>query len=170
MTYCHELDPPAPNTHGTRRNQLWAYCAAQEFTLISPAQHDEFMLQYQKPIIEQCALSAYGCCEDLTEKIDMLRQIDNLRVIAVTPRANVRRNAEQIGRDYTISWRPNPTDMVCCGFNEDRIRTIIGEGLQAARDCHVHIHLKDIETVEGDPTRLARWVKIVRGIADTVAA
>ncbi len=162
MTYCHELPAPNPATRGVNRKSLWGYCAAQEFTLISPAMHDEFLLQYQKPIIETWGLSAYGCCEDLTRKIDMLRQIKNLRIIAVTPRADVKRCAEQIGTDYVMSWRPNPADMVCCGWNEGTIRRILREGLAACRGGHVHIHLKDVETLEGDTTRLARWVQIVR--------
>jgi len=37
----------------------------------------------------------------------------------VTPLANVRVCAEQIGADYVLSWRPNPSDMVCCGYKED---------------------------------------------------
>ena len=92
----------------------------------------------------------------------MLRQVPNLRSIAVSPRADVRACAEQIGRDYVLSWRPNPTDMVCAAWDEGRIRRIIRAGLDAWRGCVAHIHLKDIETVRGDPGRLARWVGIVR--------
>ncbi len=170
MTYCHELPPPAANVFGQSLDSLYAFSASQEFTLISPAQHEEFMLQYQRPIMEQFGLSAYGCCENLTEKIDLLRSVRNLRQIAVAPTAEVAKCAERIGADYVFSWRPNPTDMVCCGWDEDRIRRIIGDGLRAARGCRVHLHLKDIETVEGDPTRLARWVGIVREVADEVWA
>ena len=165
-TYCEELERPRANSGPRKRGQLWGYCAAQEFTLISPAMHDEFMLQYQRPIIEKSALCAYGCCEDLTHKIDRLRQVRNLRTIAVSPRADIARCAEQIGTDYVFSWRPNPAEMVCCGFDEGRIRHIIGSGLQAARGCRVHLHLKDIETVEGEPDRLKRWVDIVRDVGD----
>lgn len=161
--------PPAPNVYGCKRSQLWGYMAAQEFELISPAQHEEFLLQYQLPILEKWGLSAYGCCENLTRKIDMLRKVPNLRIIAVTPRADVRRCAEQIGRDYVLSWRPNPADMVCCQFDEALIRRIIRAGLEASRGCRVHIHLKDVETVQGEPDRLARWVRIVREVADEVA-
>ena len=46
--------------------------------------HEEFLFRYQLPIMEQAGLVAYGCCEDLTCKIDMLRQIPNLRRIAVS--------------------------------------------------------------------------------------
>jgi hypothetical protein len=162
MSYCDELEWPRANSGPRPRKALWGFMAAQEFTLISPAMHEEFLLRYQLPIVSQYGLSHYGCCENLTNKIDMLRQIPNLRIIAVTPTADAGKCAEQIGTDYVISWRPNPTDMMCCGFDEAKIRRILRENLEAMRGCHVHIHLKDIETVEGDITRLTRWVEIVR--------
>jgi len=168
MTYCEELEPPRANSGPRRRKELWAHFAAQEFTLISPAMHDEFLLQYQLPIMAQWGPIAYGCCEDLTRKIDMLRQIPNLRQIAVTPVADVALSTEQIGGDYVFSWRPNPTDMVCCSFDEGKIRNSIRDGLLAARanNCRAHIHLKDIETVEGHPERLREWVRIVRDVIE----
>jgi hypothetical protein len=56
--------------------------------------------------------------------------------------------------------------MICCGFDEGLIRRMIRDGMEAAKGCIVSIHLKEIETVEGDPTRLKRWVRIVREVAD----
>jgi len=162
MPYCKELEWPRANSGARMRKQLWTFCAAQEFTLISPEMHEEFMLNYQLPILEKWGLVAYGCCEDLTKKIDMLRRIPNLRAISVTPTADVWKCAEQIGRDYVMSWRPNPTDMVCTSFDEARIRRIIADGLKATRNGYAHILLKDVETVQGDVGRLARWVDIVR--------
>jgi hypothetical protein len=58
--------------------------------------------------------------------------------------------------------------MVCYGWDEDRIRKILGHGLTVAKDCPVTIHLKDVETVEGDPGRLERWTTLVRQIIDEV--
>ena len=169
MAYSRELEDPAANVNGVARRRLWGFLAAQEFTLVSPEMHDEFMLQYQIPILSQFGLSAYGCCEDLTRKIDILRRIPNLRRIAVTPRADVRKCAEQIGTDYVISWRPNPAEMVCCGFDADRIRRITRDAMEACRGLHVDITLKDIDTVENRPRRLREWVKIVRRIAEDYA-
>jgi hypothetical protein len=162
MCYANGLERPRPNSGARKRKDIWGFCAAQEFTLISPEFHEEFMFQYQLPIYEHFGMVHYGCCEDLGRKIGMLRKLKNLRSIAVTPVANVRLCTEQIGTDYAISWRPNPTDMVCCGYDEDRIRRIIGDGLSACRGGSLHIHLKDVETVEGDPARLTRWVKLIR--------
>ena len=167
MTYAEELEPPRANSGARKRKALWGFCAAQEYALISPAFHDEFLLQYQIPIMAPYGLVHYGCCEDLTQKIDMLRQIPNLRSIGVTPRADVKKCAEQIGGDYVISWRPNPTDMVCANWDAERIRRIISEGAGACREGIFHIYLKDVETVQGEPDRLRRWTEVVRDVLES---
>ncbi|HRV05057.1 MAG TPA: hypothetical protein P5025_08470, partial [Candidatus Ratteibacteria bacterium] len=51
MQYCEELEPPRINSGPRTRKQIWGYCAAQEYTLISPSMHNEFLLQYQLPIL-----------------------------------------------------------------------------------------------------------------------
>lgn len=168
MPYATELQNPAANVNGVKRKDLWCFMAAQEYTLISPAMHDEFLLQYQLPILKHFGLVAYGCCEDLTRKIDILRKIPNLRRIAVSPFADVARCAEQIGRDYVLSYRPSPTDMVGYDFNENRIRNILTRDLRACRRCHTDITLKDVETVQGDPNRVREWVRITRQAIDDV--
>ncbi|MBU4199842.1 MAG: hypothetical protein KKG09_06930 [Verrucomicrobia bacterium] len=168
MPYAGELRDPAANVNGVQRKELWAFMAAQEFTCVSPEMHNEFLLQYQLPILKAFGLVAYGCCEDLTRKIDILRQIPNLRRIAVSPFADVARCAEQIGADYILSYRPSPTDMVGYDFNPDRIRRILRHDLEACRNCHVDITLKDVETVQDDPDRVRRWVALTREVIDSV--
>ena len=166
MAYAEELADPAANVNGVQRSQLWGYMAAQEFTAVSPKMHDEFLLQYQLPILSAFGLSAYGCCEDLTAKIDMLRQIPNLRRIAVSPMADAARCAEQIGTDYVISYRPSPADMVGYGYDEPRIRGILREDFAALRGTLYDITLKDVETVQGDPQRARNWTRLVRDLLD----
>ena len=168
MPYALELPDPVANSESVRRDQLWVFVAAQEMAQVSPAMHDEFMLQYQLPIMEAFGLVSYGCCEDLTHKIDMLRQIPNLRRIAVTPFADVRRCAEQIGDRYVMSWRPSPAEMVSVQFDPDHIRKTVHGALDAARAnaCHIDITLKDVETVQGHPERIHEWVRIVREVID----
>ena len=168
MPYAEELPDPAANVNGVTRKQLWGYMAAQEFTVVSAAMHNEFLLQYQLPILKEFGLVAYGCCEDLTRKIDMLRQIPNLRRIGVSPMANVARCAEQIGTGYVFSYRPSPADMVSYGFDAERIGSILRQDLRACRDCHTDITLKDVETVQSDPDRVRKWVVLTRQIIDEV--
>jgi len=170
MPYAEELPDPAPNANGVSRSRLWGFMAAQEMALVSPAQHEEFLLRYQMPILEQFGLTAYGCCEDLTRKISMLRKIRNLRRIAVSPFADAPRCAEQIGDKYVLSYRPSPADMVGYGFDEPRIRRILRRDLEACRangSC-VDITLKDVETVQGDAERVRKWVAVTRAVAEEV--
>ncbi len=168
MPYAEELADPAPNHNRVRRRELWGYMASQEYTVCSPAQFEEFLFRYQRPILEHFGLVAYGCCEDLTHKIGVLRQLPNLRRIAVSPFADVARCAEQIQRDYVFSYRPSPADMVGYGFDADRVRRILKADLQACRQCHVDLTLKDVETVQGDSDRPRRWVALARQVIDEV--
>ena len=170
MPYSEELPDPAANSNGVQRRRLWGFQAAQEMALVSPAQHEEFLLRYQMPILEHFGLTAYGCCEDLTRKIGMLRKIRNLRRIAVSPFADTPRCAEQIGDQYVLSYRPSPADMVGYGFDEERIRRILRRDLEACRanGCIVDITLKDVETVQGDAERVRKWVATTRAVADEV--
>ncbi len=166
MPYAQELPDPAPNSGPVERRKLWYYMASQETTLVGPRMFDEFMLQYQIPIMAPFGLAAYGCCEDLTNKIALLRRIPNLRRIAVAPAANVQRCAEQIGDAWVLSYRPSPADMVAYGFDPDRAGSIMRADLEACRanGCHVDVTLKDVETVQGDPTRVPRWVRLARNV------
>jgi hypothetical protein len=176
MPYAEELPDPAPSPMNGQsgmtvpRAKLWYFCASQETTLFGPGQFDEFMFQYQMPIMGEFGLVAYGCCEDLTLKIDTVRQLPNLRRIAVSPMADVARCAEEIGSDHILSYRPSPSDMVGYDFDPARIRKILRRDLEACRanGCHVDITLKDVETVQHDPNRVREWVGIAREVIDEV--
>ena len=168
MPYAQELDDPDPAVTGVPRRRLWRFLAAQEFTGFSPEMFWEFILQYQQPILEAYGLTAYGCCENLTEDIPYLRRIRNLRRIAVSPFANARRCAELIGRDYILSWRPNPSLMLATGLDEDLVRRHMREHFALFKENHnfFDITLKDVETVSHQPENVRRWVRIVREETD----
>ncbi len=164
MPYCRELPPPSASDEPVSTKQLWGYMAAQEYTAFGPAQFEEFMFRYQAPILERYGVTAYGCCEDLTHKIGVLRKLKNLRRIAVSPFADPIRCAEQIGGDYILSWRPNPSSACSRGVDEQFIRDELNRAADAfdANGCVWDVTLKDLETTSGDPTAVPRWTAIVR--------
>ena len=172
MVYSEELEDPAPNVRGVKRERLWTYMAAQEMECVSPAMHEEFVLQYQIPILESFGLVAYGCCENLSAKIDMLRKVPNLRRIAVAPVADVLTCAEQIQEDYILSYRPSPSEMVGFQFDKDFVKQTVRNDLEICRanGCHVDITLKDVETVQSDPRRVREWVKATREVVAALYA
>lgn len=166
ICYDNVLDNPKANSGGVSRRRLWGFFAAQEFALISPEMHEEFMLNYQIPIMKNFGLTAYGCCEDLTKKIKILKQVPNLRRISVSPWADVGKCAEQIQRDYVLSWRPNPSSTICNDFDPAFIRKTVKEAMEASKGCNVDITLKDVQTLKGEPSRFKEWIKVVRDVSD----
>lgn len=164
MPYCRELQPPSASDAPVAPGQLWGYMAAQEFTTFGPDMFEELMFNYQKPILERYGLTAYGCCEDLTRKIGVIKKLRNLRRIAVSPFADPVKCAEQIGGDYVLSWRPNPSSACSRGVDEAFVRGELRRVMDVfdQNGCKWDVTLKDLETTSGDPGAIVRWTAIVR--------
>jgi hypothetical protein len=169
MPYAASLASPRANSAPVKQRELWGFIASQETGVVSPEMFEEFMVSFQKPIAERFAMVSYGCCEDLSRKIGVLRKIRNLRRIAVSPFADVARSAEEIGNDYICSWRPSPADMVAYGFDEARVRSIVGsaQSIFRANGSVFDVCLKDVETVQHEPERIGRFVRTVREVTAT---
>jgi hypothetical protein len=165
--YCDDL--PAGDFDGThvRLKDIWFRCAAQLFSSASPEMLDEFDLQYMKPLAKKYALVYYGCCEPLDKAIPYLKKIPNMRKIGVTPWANVRSSAEQIGEDYVYARKPNPA-MVSGVFNREAVEQEITETIEACMEnkCPYEFVLKDISTVGGKPQNLIDWTDTVMAVID----
>lgn len=145
----------------------WYRGMSQSFGIVSPAMFKEFELDYIKPIAERFAYTYYGCCEALDNKIELLKSIQNLRKIGVSPWANVERCAEQIGRDYVMARKPNPSH-VALKTDPDVIRRETEETVKLALKygCPCELVLKDISTVSGDPQNLIVWAETVSDVLD----
>jgi len=146
----------------TRRN-LWGRGTAQMFASVSPKMHDEFEIEYAKEFFVGFGLVYYGCCEPLHDKIDIVKKLPNLRKISVTPWANVRKCAEQMGSDFVLSRKPNPASVAVPHLDEDELRKDILETLSICREngTPCDFVLKDISGVHYNPGNLTRWEQIV---------
>jgi len=163
MHYCHELPDPGPR-RVIPMCEHWIYDCSQEFESVGPEMYEEFVLSHQRPIYEKFGLTAYGCCEGLAKKIPYLKKIRNLRRVAVTPWADDEECAAQLGPDYVVSWRPNPSEMVMNDFDPERVKRIVRKvkKIYESYGCHWEVNLKDFITVEHDRDRLRNWVIAVR--------
>ena len=167
INHTADLPEPKTNSYGAKLKDLWFFTHAQEFESVGSRQHEEFLLNYQMPIMKKFGLVSYGCCETLDNKIDLLRKIPNLRRICIGPRADVKKSAEQIGRDYIMSWRPNPS-MVTHGYDRENCRKIVRKGLEDSRDCNIELMLKEMLTVQNDPYRLADFAEMAVEEAENI--
>lgn len=154
-----ELPAQLTGRRATPRDQ-WGCGNAQIFSEVSAEMHEEFSLRFERPVLERFGLSYYGCCEPLHTKIPMLRSIRNLRKISMSPKADLRAAAEAVGRDYVLSFKPNPAHLAGDRFDADLVRRYLADALAAMRGCNVEIILKDITTARSDVQRLSEWTKL----------
>ena len=163
--YTDELPRPGFDPARVRPCDLWASAEAQELALVSPEMHYEFCMQYEKRLLEPFGLNGYGCCEDLTRKLDYVLTIPNIRRISISPFADVGKCAETLGAKAIFSWKPHPSHLVG-EFNADFVRRYIQHACEATRGCVIEMILKDTHTCEYHPERFTRWTDIAREVAE----
>ena len=159
--YSNELPSPHYDGEHVRLKDLWGFGLAQEMSSVGSDQHEEFILDYQLPILKRCGLTAYGCCEPFTHKFDMVKKIPNLRRVSVSPWCDIEVAAEALRDKYIYAWKPNPA-MLVGRYDRDAIRSYIRRTLEVARDCVLEIILKDTITLEQEPERIETWARIAR--------
>jgi hypothetical protein len=152
----------AAGTGPVRLSDLWGHGVTQALSGVSPAQHEEFLLEHQLPLLDRFGLVAYGCCEPSTYKFDMMkRRVPRLRRVSVSPWCDIGTAAEALGDKFVLSWKPTPA-MLAGVFDPDVVRRYIRETLEKARGCIVEIILKDTVTIGRDPERIRAWTRIAR--------
>ena len=161
--YTDELPQPGFDPARVRPCDMWASAEAQELAQVGPKHHLEFSLQYERRLLAPFGLTGYGCCEDLTQKLDDVLTLPNLRRISISPFAHVERCAKRLGGHAIFSWKPHPAHLVG-HFDEVAIRSYIRHALEVTQreGCVLEMVLKDTHTCEHHPERFDRWTQIAR--------
>ena len=162
-TYVDEDRYRAVDLSHVRASDCWIAGAAQIFSEVSPAMHDEFEIEYVKPIYDRFGWVNYGCCEPLSRKIGIIRRMKTVRSISASPWTNVAEQAEAMGGDFVMLRKPNPA-YVRAGYPEiDAVRRETRETLRACRagGTPVAFVLKDVTTASGRPEGIGEWVRLV---------
>ena len=153
---------------GVPLKALWGRGESQEFHGVGPAQYEEFLLSYQKPILARFGLTFYGCCEDLTNKIALVLSVPNLRKFVCSAWTNLETLVDAVGDRTCIEWRQLATDV---SFSPDMapIERHLRRGLSIAKGTPLHIVLQELETVDGRPERLQEWAAAAKEIGAEIA-
>lgn len=164
---CVTHDLPGAEVQGPARvDQCACWGESQETVGVGPGQFAEFFLQYQLPILRLFRLVAYGCCEPLDHKYDLLfDHVPNLRWVSVPPRADLRLAADKIANRYVYVYKPNPSRICVTSPDWAGAERDIREALEGARGCAVQIVMKDTCTFRKEPQRVTRWAQMAARIA-----
>ena len=167
--HCKEtyLDEPLPDgfdENHIRAKDCWISGAAQIFSEVSPAMHDEFEIEYLKPIYERFGWVYYGCCEPLHNKIDIIKKIKNVRAISISPWADVEVASAAMKNNYVMSNKPNPAFVASGYIDAESIKQATRNVL---KECYkngtpLEFILKDITTINNRPQCLTDWYELVK--------
>jgi hypothetical protein len=161
LAYTDELPRKGSDPLHPQTMDLWGGGMAQIFTAVSPDMHEEFALAYEKRVINQFGLAAYGCCEALHHKIHILkRNLPNLRKVSVTPWADVDAAVANIGDTLVFTHKPNPAMLAADRWDLEAVRKDFREFLAKTRGCIVEITLKDVSTMRYEPHRVFQWAQM----------
>ncbi len=141
---------------------MWGFCESQETVGVSPEMFNEFILPYQLPILERFGLNCYGCCEPIDVRWDYVKTIPRLRRVSSSPWANKEKMADQLGNNYIMSVKPNPTPLSITNMDEDLVRSELKETMLATKGCVVELMMKDNHTIGNNPSNVSKWVQIAR--------
>lgn len=151
-----------------RTHDMWGFCESQETVGVSPEMVGEFIIPYQKPIMERFGLSCYGCCEPLDPRWHHLKDIKGLRRVSVSPWADINKMAEYLGKNYVYSRKPSPTPLADPNPDWVTIRAEMREFLKATRDCNVEVIMKDNHTFCKNSNNATDWCRMVKEEVDRI--
>jgi hypothetical protein len=113
---------------------------------------------------------AYGCCEPLDHKIDLLiERVPNLRWVSVSPWANRELLAQKTGGSYVYVYKPNPSRICSPDPDWPAAEREVRETLSIARGCPIHIVMKDTHTFHDDAQRITRWAEMASRVVREMA-
>ena len=160
--YTEELPGSDIKNRDLTPGDMWGFGESQETSNVSPQMFEEFIFQYQLPILQRFGLNCYGCCEPLDSRWHIVKNVPNLRRVSVSPWSDLARMAENLQDSYIFSMKPAPSDLAVPRINQDAIRNKIRSALKITGGCVLEILMKDNHTLGNNPENLISWVRIVR--------
>ncbi len=160
--YCTEIPRRDISEDRVRAADMWGHCESQESVGVSPQMFDEFIFQYQLPVMERFGLNCYGCCEPLDKRWHVVKNAPNLRRLSVSAWADRRKMGKYLENNYIYSWKPNPSYLAVPELDEDAARKYIRETLDVTKGCVLEIIMKDNHTIGHNPDNVINWVRITR--------
>jgi hypothetical protein len=146
----------------------WIAGNSQELDQVSPAMFEEFLLDYQKKIFARFGAVSYGCCENLTEKMEPVLAIPNLRIMVCSAWTNLDKLISKVGKKHCIMWRHKASDVVCPD-DLSSLKQSVNEGAKKLQGYYYQAVLRELQTQMGHGNRLYEWARITKEAAEKYA-
>jgi len=163
--YTDEL-PQRDFSGQVRCADMWGFSESQETVHVSPKMYEEFIFNFEKPILQRFGLNCYGCCEPLDSRWFVVKKHHNLRRVSCSAWVNLEKMAANLEDNYIFSMKPNPAVLSLPIINKDAIREKLRRAFEITKDCIVEVIMKDNHTIGNRPENLIEWCGIAKEEAE----
>ena len=102
---------------------------------------------------------------DLVESYFIADQfVADLRSVSVSGWNDFAKAAELLGKNYVYSRKPTPAYMSGANPQWDELEKDMRDTYAVAADCNVEILFRDVYDINGDRSRLRKWVDMTKAI------
>ena len=166
-THCEKL---RPDEDAGALSSSWWYVSAQSLSGLSPDMYAEFLQPYHDRLARELGDNRvyYHGCEDLTEKLPIIRKLPNLRRFHISAWTDLEAAAEQLSRDFVLETHIAYADVLYT-HTPAQMRAALERIMDIAGDCAIDINLGDVETVRGDPSVLTNWARLAQEVTESYA-
>ena len=152
---------PEPADGKYTLKDCWMAGNSQELDQVSPDMFEEFLLNYQKKIFERFGAVSYGCCENLTQKLDPVLAIPNLKIMVCSDWTDTELLIEKVNKKHCIMWRHLASDIVVSSDTAFMKGKIEREAAMLKGSSYQAI-LRELQTLMGNKDRLYEWADITK--------
>jgi len=99
----------------------------------------------------------------------IVRKIENLRRVSMSPWVDVELAAEKVGRDYIYTHKPHPAMVSTHSWEPDLVRKQLRDAFEKTRNNVLEVNFQDLHTVHNQPHRLTEWTEIALQLAEDYA-
>lgn len=157
--------PDSDSAEEVSLGSLWGWAESQEAENVSPEMYKEFVLPYLARLSSMFGLVYYGCCERIDDRLELIIDaIPNLRSVSVSGWSDLKKTAEILGKDYVYSRKPTPTYLSGPNPYWDLAEKDMKDTYAAAKGGNVEILFRDLYDVDGDISRLRKWVDMTKSV------
>jgi hypothetical protein len=163
--FVSDLPETTSEDQNVKLKECWCWVESQESAPISPKMFNEFFLPYIAEVTKPFGLSYWGCCEGVHDRFAYIEKaIPNLRAVSVSGWSNLFKMGELLGKKYVYSRKPTPAYISGSYPDWELCEKDVRDTLTAAKNCNLELCFRDIYTVDGDRSRLSRWVEMTRAL------
>jgi len=152
-----------------RMQDMVCFGESQESVGVGPELFNEFVLQYQLPLMNHFGSVDYGCCEPQDGKFDLLfEHIPRLCSVSVLPWGDRELAAEKLADRHVYAYKPHPGTLELPEPDYETAERELRETLEIADGCCVSLTMKaDLTADTAD--RAVRWTDIAQRVVAEAA-